>query len=205
MSENRMWFNEMASIPYWCVLASGLNVSERMALISLWAYAMKHDDGRFTVVDPWRLLDRCMGVPHSVASGLIAKLIKEGLLGHVHWRVWELSTDLLVGDRKAPIPGHIYVIEFSDGRIKVGRSSSPDARVRNHMSDARRSQMYVRRSWVSTWIAAPAMAEHQLINSREFACNVIPGTREYAQGADFDTIVGVAAEIVDEQFCGGES
>lgn len=85
--------------------------------------------------------------------------------------------------------GYIYVIEFSDKTVKIGRTQSMERRGAQHDGDAQKFGLTIVRTWSS-----PA---HRKYKSNENAlgkyCREIPGSenraREYFTGVDFDDVV----------------
>lgn len=90
---------------------------------------------------------------------------------------------------KADQGGHIYLIEYQDGSVKVGRTANPRSRVGSHWSDARKFNHQVTRVWVSK-----AHANH-IANEKEaiMICNEFgdqKSGKEYFSGEDlFDTVL----------------
>ena len=60
-------------------------------------------------------------------------------------------------------PGHLYVIEFDSGVIKVGKSAAPTARVARHARLARAHGAAMRDHWISHLHFRAWYTEHQLI------------------------------------------
>lgn len=90
---------------------------------------------------------------------------------------------------KAARGGHIYLIEYQDGSVKVGYTANPRNRVASHWSDARKFGHQVARVWVSK-----AHANH-ITNEKEaiMICNEFgdqKSGKEYFSGEDlFDTVL----------------
>lgn len=55
--------------------------------------------------------------------------------------------------------GHLYVLEFSSGVVKVGRSVQPTERIRDHVAAARRFGVTLGRSWTSDAVVDEVVAE----------------------------------------------
>lgn len=47
-----------------------------------------------------------------------------------------------------PNPTHVYILGFSDGLVKVGRTSNPKLRIRQHATKARHRGAVVTGQWV---------------------------------------------------------
>lgn len=90
---------------------------------------------------------------------------------------------------KAARGGYIYLIEYQDGSVKVGRTASPGNRVESHWNDARKFGHQVVRVWVSK-----AHANH-IANEKEaiMICNEFgeqKSGKEYFSGEGlFDTVL----------------
>jgi hypothetical protein len=61
--------------------------------------------------------------------------------------------------------GHLYVIEFSTGAIKVGESRDPIVRIEAHRKEARRFGVSIARSWLSESARLTSCAERRLITA----------------------------------------
>lgn len=86
-----------------------------------------------------------------------------------------------------PGRGHLYVVEFCSGVIKVGRSTKPSGRIAQHARDAD-----VARSWESPEIDDAEDAERRLITGMRGAGHRLRPSREYFTGMTFDEAVTVA-------------
>lgn len=75
-------------------------------------------------------------------------------------------------------PGHLYVVEFAPGHIKVGRTAEPAERLAAHARQARAFGAEVRRSWVSKRHAYSPLTERALIKLCTKHGELIAG-REY--------------------------
>lgn len=90
--------------------------------------------------------------------------------------------------------GFIYVVEFSDSTIKVGRALDLSRRLSAHRSDARRFGLNITRWWGSDIHRGYDDTESALIKFSEANGNV-QGGREYFTDLDFDTAVEFATSI----------
>jgi hypothetical protein len=60
-------------------------------------------------------------------------------------------------------PGHLYVVEFASGIVKVGKADNPKARVAAHAQLAEIHGGAVKSSWISRRLVAYTTAEKELI------------------------------------------
>lgn len=60
--------------------------------------------------------------------------------------------------------GHIYVVEFSSGVVKVGRTAKPETRLANHSLFAQVHGGSITQSWVSGLHYCSADSERELID-----------------------------------------
>lgn len=85
---------------------------------------------------------------------------------------------------KAPsYSGYVYVIEYSDGTVKVGTTTNPANRVRAHIGDAHKFGLKVKRGWISVCHKTPTGNEAKLIRHAEGQASDIR-RREYFEGID---------------------
>jgi hypothetical protein len=95
-----------------------------------------------------------------------------------------------------PVPratGHVYIVSFSDGRIKAGWSGDPRSRVQQHGRDARASGLTVEASWVSQPVQDVDLAEKRLLSRLERnGARRVGQTREYFTGMGFSRAVVLA-------------
>jgi hypothetical protein len=95
----------------------------------------------------------------------------------------------------------VYLVSFSDGRIKVGMSWDPKTRVQQHAMDARRTGLSAVGSWFSPGIDDPALIEKRVLARIERNGGIRVGlTREYFTGIDF-----ARAVVLAEATCGATS
>lgn len=85
--------------------------------------------------------------------------------------------------------GFVYVIEFSTGRVKIGQSSKPAARVRSHVDAAELHQQLTTRVWLSPEHATPGATERALLDFARRMGTQVAGVRECFDGVDFDFVV----------------
>lgn len=83
--------------------------------------------------------------------------------------------------------GHVYVIEFSDGTIKVGRAGNWMRRLATHVGDAQKFGVSVIRTFCSIRHRDYASTERKLIaEARNTSTSQVRS--EYFGGADFDSL-----------------
>lgn len=84
--------------------------------------------------------------------------------------------------------GYVYVIEFSNGTIKVGKASNLRRRMIQHRSYGERFGLNITRYWGSPLHRGYECTEASLIKK---ACELgtVQGGREYFTGASFDSLV----------------
>lgn len=102
-------------------------------------------------------------------------------------RIAEAST------RRRPFDaGHIYVVEFTSGVVKVGKAGSPKSRVASHAHHARVHGGDVRGSWISERHHGVSVTERDLIAYCKKR-GVLAFGKEYFRGVDFDDVRGYAS------------
>ena len=90
--------------------------------------------------------------------------------------------------------GCIYVIEFSNGTVKVGRSSTPDTRLATHRSQGRKFGADITDQWVSPRHAEWHANEAKLISiAKELGGT--PAAAEYFTGVAFADITERARDL----------
>lgn len=90
--------------------------------------------------------------------------------------------------------GYVYVIEFSNGVIKVGRTQNPEGRLSAHRGNARKFGAQVTNSWVSPLHEDWRENEHRLIGIAWALGGEVRG-EEYFTGAAFDAMVRGASAL----------
>jgi hypothetical protein len=90
--------------------------------------------------------------------------------------------------------GHLYVVGFSTGAIKVGQTRDPRKRLREHRRDAGAYGVKIVNVWVSEVHVRYLMNETLLIG----ACRRMgtPARSEYFTGIEFDDAVACAARLI---------
>lgn len=89
--------------------------------------------------------------------------------------------------------GHIYVVEFSDTRIKVGRTAKPADRLYTHSTSARAFGLAIGRTWVSPIHNTSIGNERGLINF--CATRATDRSGEFFAGVAFDDAVDFAESM----------
>jgi hypothetical protein len=94
------------------------------------------------------------------------------------------------------VTGHLYVLEVTGGLVKVGFSTAPKARLKQHARDTRKKALAIIREWVSPKHVEAGRNEEKLIAS----CGRLGGTdcgmgREWFSGVHFDDVVAAATGL----------
>src|SRR5690242_11093121 len=95
---------------------------------------------------------------------------------------------------QTPYEGRLYVLLFSDKRIKVGQSNDAEKRVEQHRHHAIVYGVSIEREWISPVHVDYVANETALINWARSAAKSVVG-REYFVGLDFDRVVAVARSL----------
>lgn len=107
---------------------------------------------------------------------------------------------MTTGKPSTPIPGRsdegdfVYVIQFSSGTIKVGRTQNPSSRLKSHAAVARAHGLTVAAQWVSQPITTARQSERRLIgfcNDRFTPLN----DGEFFSGATIDEVLHFGATL----------
>jgi hypothetical protein len=95
--------------------------------------------------------------------------------------------------------GFIYIIQFSNGTVKVGSTFLPSTRFRTHQSNASAFAVTIERWWTSGELEDYVAAEDRLI---ELAASLggRRARREYFHDIDYDTLVGLVEAAVPGVF-----
>lgn len=91
--------------------------------------------------------------------------------------------------------GHLYVIQFSSGTVKVGQTNRPAQRLNDHRRYGWAFGVVIVRAWISPPHAGYISNETRLI---DYAARVATGDRarrEFFHGADFDRLVACATNL----------
>jgi hypothetical protein len=94
--------------------------------------------------------------------------------------------------------GHLYVIRFANGIVKVGRSATPTARVQVHKAEAERHGNALAEHWTSPAFEGFDVAEATLIGWCAARAGTLPHAgREWFSGLDYLAAVGEATRLAD--------
>lgn len=94
--------------------------------------------------------------------------------------------------------GHVYVLQFSDGTVKPGFSTSPESRLRSHRNAAACFGFCIERLWVSPDHHDAAENELALLAEARRTASAVRKA-EYFTGLDFDALVEFAREMLARQ------
>lgn len=90
--------------------------------------------------------------------------------------------------------GHIYVLAFDNGTVKVGRTQDVRQRLGAHRSGARKFGLTIAREWVSPCHAEWRQNEDGL-KALAVTLGGIPLSAEYFKDVDFDALAARALEL----------
>jgi hypothetical protein len=91
--------------------------------------------------------------------------------------------------------GYVYVVAFSDGTVKVGRSADATRRLKDHKATARSFGLEITSEWVSPQHRDWKENELELMRlARELGGRQNNG--EYFAGVDFGELAAAAAELI---------
>lgn len=95
------------------------------------------------------------------------------------------------------MPGYIYAVEFENGIVKVGQTSSLDERFKAYQAQSKCYGTRVNETW-QAWVEDPSAGERRLMElAADYGASLHAG-REWFTDASFDHIVRFA----DEEFGG---
>ncbi|MEU6072513.1 hypothetical protein [Micromonospora sp. NPDC047074] len=80
---------------------------------------------------------------------------------------------------------HLYVLQFDNGVVKMGRWTDPRARNERHARDCGRYGLTIARRWVSDEWKSAHWAEQQLIANLTKIGSRTPASREYFRDIPF--------------------
>lgn len=92
--------------------------------------------------------------------------------------------------------GHIYVIAFDSGTVKVGRAADAAKRLAKHRNEAARHGVTATTEWSSPPHTDDAETEQKLIQFCREHGTLQPGTSEYFVGLDFVAVREFAEQLV---------
>jgi hypothetical protein len=90
--------------------------------------------------------------------------------------------------------GHVYVVAFDNGIVKVGRTQNLTNRLRSHKGDGRRFGITLTDSWASPLHVEWLMNEETL-KTIAVKHGGTPTCAEYFTGADYALVAGAAARL----------
>ena len=90
--------------------------------------------------------------------------------------------------------GHVYVVAFDNGIVKVGRTKDPANRLRTHKGDGKKFGIAVLDSWTSPLHYEWEMNEETL-KALAVKYGGTPTCAEYFQGADYASVVDAATRL----------
>lgn len=92
---------------------------------------------------------------------------------------------------KATVGGYIYVIEYSTGVVKVGRTVDPATRFKHHRQFAEVFDAVFTRTWLSPLHGNYKANEVLLLgHAKQLSTRMV--VKEYFHGVDFDQLVALA-------------
>jgi hypothetical protein len=190
------------------VLGLDLTPGEKMCLLALWSQAVwlpqyGSDDFRVPPTDR-AAIARMLNTTRGTVEGWLRALRRAGWIRSDKG----MQPGALILQRceamAPPEPrstGHVYLVSFSDGRLKAGLSWDPKTRVQQHAMDARRGGLSTADSWISQPLTDVARTEKVLLARLERNGAARLGkTREYFTGLSFSRAV-----VLAEAICGRAS
>ena len=105
-----------------------------------------------------------------------------------------LDLPALVGDRVSA-EGFIYIIEYSTGLVKPGRTTRPDARMSEHRGSAARHGIQIARKWVSQHHANYDANEAILLDYCNRHGRRMSNRSEFYSDVSYDDVLAVAQQL----------
>lgn len=93
--------------------------------------------------------------------------------------------------------GHVYVVQFSTGVVKVGKGVNPERRIAHHAFQARIHGVAVTASWMSARHAHHSRTEDQIIGYCVNHGTRIADGNEYFTDISFEAARDFAARLID--------
>jgi len=93
--------------------------------------------------------------------------------------------------------GHLYVLAFDDGMVKVGRTSAPARRLAEFRAHAERWGRTICHGWLSRPVYDSAQAEHTSRSRIRFAGARLRSGSEYFDGVAFEDAVSLVEGAID--------
>lgn len=94
------------------------------------------------------------------------------------------------------VRGHLYVVGDNTGRVKVGRSSNPESRVRKHCRTLKENGAVVTRVFVSDEFYDSRRAELEALRECESVGAPLGGSKEWFTSVPFDVAVAAVRKAV---------
>lgn len=92
--------------------------------------------------------------------------------------------------------GHIYVVEFSTGVVKPGKTIRPETRLIEHRMAAERFGVRIARSWVSPLHKGVSSNEKTLLRwCAEHGGKQRPSKSEYYTGVSYEALLVIAEQL----------
>jgi hypothetical protein len=161
----------------WIFDAPSLTPAERLSLVFLWRQAV--GGGHSWSASGFHLWHVCAftGVSPQRTRESLASLVARRWIFRTR-DGWRLSWAVPFGDDHG---GFVYIVSFSDGTVKVGKTLSPARRLATHASNARRFGLMVDREWSSIRHEGHSESESLMIQCLA-AYYPRRGTSEYFDG-----------------------
>jgi hypothetical protein len=182
------------------ILTLDLSHGEKLCLLALWSIAeWLPTYGRdYRVQSAAFKVSKILGVGRGTVDGWMRRLRKAGWIRRDTVTVYGT---ILQRCEAMPPPeirhsGHVYLVSFSDGRVKVGMSWDPRSRLQSHAMEARRAGLTMVESWISDEVDDAHRVETLAIaRLAEVGGNRVGATREYFTGITFADAVSLTREV----------
>ena len=110
----------------------------------------------------------------------------------------EIEERIQAGRRRSPADeGHVYVLQFSTGVVKVGKAVGPATRLSHHTLQAKVHGVSVAESWTSERHSDHSKTERRLIDYCASRGVRIAAGKEYFTGISFEDARDFAASLID--------
>jgi hypothetical protein len=128
------------------------------------------------------------------------------------WKPWRARRQALPASPSETLPavslgkdagrGQLYVIKFSTGMVKIGKTAKGEARLDRHASDAAAFGATIVERWISPVHSGYGATEDALV--LRCAAEAEQVKREYFRGLAFDRAVALAEAVIAERGVPGE-
>jgi hypothetical protein len=109
----------------------------------------------------------------------------------------EIEERIQAGRRRSPTDeGHVYVIQFSTGVVKVGKAVGPTTRLSHHALQAKIHGVSIAASWTSERHSDHSKTERRLIDYCASRGVRIAAGNEYFTGVSFEDARDFAARLI---------